>query len=150
VPRLLRALGTLVLALGVVVMHSLGVGHHGPTPSAATASATATAPAVTAHHAAGHSVAGHGTVDAPASVAVEGHGPGLATAATAATARGAMVTCLAVLPFLLLLRRPGDRAWFARALASVTRPLAGLPSSFFCLPPGRAAPSLSELCILRT
>ena len=151
---------TLALAIGVVVMHSLGLGHHGPSlqhPGSVTAphgahldsmsvvAATAAAGAGSVGHASGHV-----SPDADAAASVEvapGAGPAVAISAAGP---GAMAVCLAVLPVLLLLRRGGDRAWFARALPRARRLVHGARSSSSTRPPGRAGPTLSELCILRT
>lgn len=176
VHRWLLGMVTLALAIGVVVMHSLGIGHHGPAlghhgvasaqhdpASARPDSAIAqhatdhddvfTTPggAVASGHSAGHGVAAQdlGRVASPEHVvaAAVGDGPVLAVPEVG---HGSMAVCLAVLPLLLLLRRLGDRAWFARAQSSARRHRHGLQASWLILPPGRAGPSLSELCILRT
>ena len=158
---------TLVLAVGVVVMHALGVGHHGAAVGAPTGAAASHA---TGGHASGdHDPGAPASVDLastapvaptapPAHMSSAEHGPAAVVADVAVTVRvavagaghGAMVMCLAVLPLLLLLRRPAERAWFRRAPSSVRRRLAGLSASWLSLPPGRAGPSLAELCILRT
>jgi len=155
---------TLVLAVGVVVMHALGVGHHGAAVGAPTGAAASHA---TGGHASGdHDPGGPASVDLASTAPVAPtahmssaeHGPAAVVADVAVTVRvavagaghGAMVMCLAVLPLLLLLRRPAERAWFRRAPSSVRRRLAGLSASWLSRPPGRAGPSLAELCILRT
>jgi hypothetical protein len=151
---------TLALAIGVVVMHSLGLGHHGPSlphhgsvtaqHGGALASTSVPPPAETAGAGSVGHASGHASpdADAAASVAVA---PGAgAVVAISAAGPGAMAVCLAVLPVLLLLRRGGDRTWFARALPRARRLPFGARSSSSTRPPGRAGPTLSELCILRT
>ncbi|WP_404391403.1 hypothetical protein [Humibacillus xanthopallidus] len=177
VHRWLLGMVTLALAIGVVVMHSLGVGHHGPTLGhhdsavsqhavaqdtvaqdtvahdaiAQDGVATMQAEAVTSGHSAGHGAAAHDldrvATPEPVMAAAVGSGPDIASTEVG---HGSMAVCLAVLPLLLLLHRLGDRAWFARAQSSARRHRHGLQTSWLSLPPGRASPSLSELCILRT
>ena len=129
---------TLVLALGVVVMHSLGIGHHGSPHLAPGGQSTVTAGAAHTHAQTGHHVS-----------AVEPSAPSPGHEARQAVRHGATVMCLAVLPLLLLLRR-GGRAWFARAVSAGWSPVLAVPGSWLTV---RARPSgaiLSELCILRT
>lgn len=165
-PRWLLGLVTLVLALGVVAMHSLGIGHHAPAQGA-TVTQPIAAPAPTPDHTVGHhSVGGSDGTDAPTAaptdaptdasrgVAVEPTclSAGVATAAGAVVSRathGATVVCLAVLPLLLLLRRRGERAWFAPGLALARRTVGVATATWSTVRPGRAGPTLSELCILR-
>lgn len=155
---------TLVLAIGVVVMHALGVGHHGAAVASPTGSAASHATG--GHAPSDHDLGGQASDDLASSALMTstahmssaGHGAGAVVADVAVTSsitlasvrHGAMVMCLAVLPILVLLRRRGDRAWLARARSSVRRAPTGLPASWSSIPPGRAGPSLSELCILRT
>ncbi|GAA2165115.1 hypothetical protein FHX52_4553 [Humibacillus xanthopallidus] len=136
--RWLLVLVTLVLALGVVVMHSLGIGHHGSSHLSPGGASSVTAGAAHAHEQTGHHVA-----------AAEPSAPSPGGESSQAARHGASVMCLAVLPLLLLLRR-GGRAWFARAVAAARRPVVAVPGSWLTIrarPPGSI---LSELCILRT
>jgi hypothetical protein len=175
--RWLLGLVTLVLALGVVVMHSLGIGHHGPSHIAPGGQSMAMAGAAGAHQAthhhssatdptvaSGHDArhdAGHDARHGGGSAASHGlnevsHG----TAGSAATvaervvaagaSHGATVMCLAVLPLLVLLRRRGGGAWFARAVAAARRPGVAVRARSSIARPRPPGSILTELCVLRT
>ena len=172
--RWLLGIGTLLLALGVVVMHSLGIGHHGSIHPAPGDRPAVTAGAVVAHEVAGHDAmvldptvtnarhpASHSEGHSASHRASHGashdtaaYGSMVAERAVAAAAgmsHGATVMCVAVLPLLVLLRRRGGRAWFARAVGAARRPVASLPAaSWSAGRPRRPGSILSELCILRT
>ncbi|TQM64474.1 hypothetical protein [Humibacillus xanthopallidus] len=172
--RWLLALVTLVLALGVVVMHSLGIGHHGPSHLAPGGHSMATAGAAGAHEATHHQSSateptvvpgpgpGHDPKHGAGSVAshvlndetsdgTAGSAPAVAERVVAAGAsHGATVMCLAVLPLLVLLRRRGGGAWFARAVAAARRPAVPVRAWWSVARPRPPGSILTELCILRT
>ena len=157
--RWLLGTATLALTLGVVVMHSLGVGHHGSafmhhdstsTHHAGTVASGAPALARQSGHGSGERVSHHGALSGHVSTAFGGAAGVALSLAGSEPGPGAMAMCLAVLPLLLLSRRRGGGASSGGALRHTPRPPAAVPASWFCRPPGGSGPSLSKLCILRT
>ena len=141
---------TLALALGVVFMHSLGVGHHGSafmqhdstsTHHAGTVASGAPALARQSGHGSGERVSHHGALSGHVSTAVGGAAGVALSLAGSEPGPGAMAMCLAALPLLLLLRCRGGGAWSGGALRPSPRSPAAVPASVFSLPPGRAGPS---------
>jgi hypothetical protein len=148
----------LLLAAGVIAMHSLGIGHHGAPPATGGSSlvevrsGTARSP-MTGQD--GHGGLSEGAATWPfkqsnssgcTNCSVSKNEPLWNIAAL--DGRGLMAMCLAVSSVLVLLLRPAWRGWFRppQRLRNPVEPATGAPHDG----PPAGSVSLWRLCVLRT
>lgn len=153
------SLVVLLLAAGVIAMHSLGTGHHGAVTTEETSSHADVRPVagmpspMTAK--AGHGVMSEATATWPIWHADSSGCAGCSQSISEPPrniamrdSQGLMAMCLAVIPLLALLLRPAWRGWFRppQHLWIRSQPATGAHH----YGPAAGSVSLSRLCVLRT